>query len=72
MTMRNVGTVDAGVRIGLGLVLLLSGLTLTARPLLTLGAAALAVLILGTGVVRSCPLYVALGLSTWRHPAKSQ
>lgn len=72
MTMRNVGTVDAAIRIVVGLGLLVTAGFLNERPLLVLGAGALAVLVLGTGLTRSCPLYLVFGTSTLRIPKTSR
>jgi hypothetical protein len=70
MTMRNVGRTDALVRLGLGFALLALAAFFNARPFLTLGIGALAALVLGTGLTRSCPLYVVLGLSTSTKPVR--
>jgi len=62
MTMRNVGTADAAIRIVLGLALVVAAAFMTNRPFLVVGTGALAVLLLGTGLTRSCPLYLVLGI----------
>lgn len=61
---RNVGTVDRVVRIALGLVL--AGIALATAPAAPLIYVvwAVAAIALITGVVRFCPLYALLGLST--------
>lgn len=64
MTMRNVGSTDAGIRLVVGLGLLVLAAVLNARPFLALAAAAIATLVLGTALTRSCPVYVALGITT--------
>jgi hypothetical protein len=64
MTIRNVGRMEAGVRIIAGTALLGVAMRLNARPFAALAAAAVAVLVLGSGLLRSCPLYVLLGMST--------
>ena len=73
MTMRNVGTADAAIRIVLGFGLVVAAGVLSAQPFLALGAGALAILVLGTGLTRSCPLYLVLGMSTFRtsNPSRS-
>ena len=68
--MRNVGTIDAGIRVTAGIGLLVVAAVLNTRPFLALAAAALATLILGTALTRSCPLYVALDISTCRPAGK--
>jgi hypothetical protein len=64
MTMRNVGKVDAAIRMTMGVGLLIVAAVVNARPFLALAAAALGVLALGTALTRSCPLYVVLGVNT--------
>ena len=64
MSMRNVGAADAAIRILIGIALLMVAAVLNNRPFVALGAGALAVLVLGTGLTQSCPLYVALGFNT--------
>lgn len=62
--MRNVGSVDAAIRLLIGVAFVVAAAVWNQRPFLALGAGALAALMLGTGLTRSCPLYVALGLNT--------
>lgn len=66
MAMHNVGRMDAAIRmlIGCGLIAIAIGLNL--GPFVELGMGALAVLVFGTGLVRSCPLYVLFGINTCR------
>ncbi len=64
MVRRNVGTLDASVRVLLGFGLLGLAARFYARPFVALGLAAVAVLVLGTGLTHSCPLYVLFGLTS--------
>jgi hypothetical protein len=70
MFAHNVGRADAGIRAVIGTGLLGLAAAFNARPFVALGAAALALLLLGTALTRSCPLYLALGLSTSRPPQR--
>jgi hypothetical protein len=67
-SMKNVGRLDAGVRIALGIGLLGLAAVVNARPFLSIAAALGALLIIGTGLTRFCPLYTALGLGTRAKP----
>lgn len=64
----NVGTPDRIARIVIGAVLvllpLLSGLPLFANPLWLWASVAVGAVLIVTAVVRFCPLYAILGLST--------
>jgi hypothetical protein len=64
----NVGSADRVVRIGLGLALAIAafvpGLGLSATPLLQWGAVVVGIVLIATAVVRFCPLYRILGIST--------
>lgn len=64
MVRRNVGTFDASVRVLLGFGLLGLAARFHARPFVALGLAAVAILVLGTGLTHSCPLYVLLGFTS--------
>lgn len=64
MVRHNVGTFDASVRIILGFGLLGLAARFNARPFVALGLAAVAILVLGTGLTHSCPLYVLLGFTS--------
>lgn len=64
MVRRNVGTLDASVRVLLGFGLLGLAARFHARPFVALGLAAVAILVLGTGLTHSCPLYVLLGFTS--------
>ena len=66
--MKNVGRLDAGVRIALGIALLALAAAVNGRPFLSIAAALGALLIVGTGLTRFCPLYTTLGLSTGAKP----
>ena len=58
--LRNVSPLDAIVRILLGLVLLGYAPRNRPRPFLAIGWGSLAVLLLGSGVLRICPLYTLI------------
>ena len=64
----NIGSADRIVRIILGLTLILipfvSGLALFANPFLQWGAVLVGAVLIVTALVRFCPLYAILGLST--------
>ncbi|KQX38041.1 hypothetical protein ASD04_10430 [Devosia sp. Root436] len=64
----NVGTPDRIARVVIGAVLvllpLLSGLPLFANPLWLWASVAVGAVLIVTAVVRFCPLYAILGLST--------
>ena len=64
----NVGTPDRLARIVIGAVLVLlpffSGLALFANPLLSWASIVVGAVLIVTALVRVCPLYAALGLST--------
>lgn len=62
--MKNVGRMDAAIRVSLGLALLVTAAIVNARPFLAIAAALLGLLFLGTGLTRFCPLYTTVGLST--------
>ena len=66
----NVGTPDRIARIVIGAVLVLlpfvSGLALFANPLWLWASVVIGVVLIVTALVRFCPLYAILGLSTCR------
>jgi hypothetical protein len=64
MVIKNVGAFDAGIRAILSVALLVLAASLPDRPLLALGAAFVAISLLGTALVRVCPLYTALKINT--------
>lgn len=67
----NVGTLDRILRAALGLVLLylafFSGLPLFVQPFFTYGAAVIGIVMLGTSMMKTCPLYSVFGLKTCRN-----
>lgn len=64
MSSRNVGWRDAGIRGSIGLVLLLISATLQDRPFLALGAGFMGLILIGTGLFRTCPVYTLLRVNT--------
>ncbi|MBK0328070.1 DUF2892 domain-containing protein [Rhodobacteraceae bacterium F11138] len=66
----NIGTLDRVLRAALGLILLylafLSGMQIFAAPLFKYGAAVIGIVMLGTSMMRICPLYAIFGLKTCR------
>jgi hypothetical protein len=67
--LRNVGRLDAALRILLGIWLLGLAASQGGRPYLAIGWGAIGLLVLGTGCLRVCPLYTlirALGRRTGR------
>ena len=60
-TPKNVGRLDSAVRVLLGLWLMAHGLGVTARPYLTIAWGAVGLLVLGTGLLRICPVYALFG-----------
>ncbi len=65
---KNVGTVDAGIRVVLACVLLFLAATYNSRPLPALALALGALILLGTALSRSCPLYRLLGIDGHPRP----
>ena len=57
---RNVSPFEATVRILLGLVLLGRTVTLGDRPFLAIAWGSVALLVLGTGLLRICPVYALI------------
>ena len=64
MVTQNVGPTDAGLRAILGIILLGVAAAFNERPLLALGAGFVALILIGTGLFRMCPLYTLLGVTT--------
>lgn len=64
----NVGTVDRGVRLVLGVALiaaaLFSGLTIFDGAVMKYGAILVGVVLAVTGLMRTCPAYSILGIRT--------
>jgi hypothetical protein len=60
----NVGRIDAGIRWFLAAALFGFSLVLNESPAFALLAAVAAVVMVGTAVTRSCPLYQLLGIRT--------
>lgn len=64
----NVGSFDRTIRIVLGLVLIaavfIPGLPMAANPLLQWGVILVGAALIVTALMRTCPLYTILGLST--------
>jgi hypothetical protein len=66
---RNVGTLDRAIRLGIGILALgLFGALEPPLKYLTL----LGLIPLGTGLTGNCPLYTFLGISTCPRPPKDQ
>lgn len=63
----NVGRIDAAIRMVLGVTLLGVAAVFNQRPLLAVGCGFLAVILLGTGLFRVCPLY-----TLFRHGSPSR
>lgn len=70
----NVGTPDRIARLVIGAVLvvlpLLPGIALFANPLWFWASMVVGVVLIGTALVRFCPLYAILGLSTCKVPSR--
>jgi len=64
MVIKNVGATDSGLRALLGIVLLGFSTDFNSRPLLALGAGMIALLLIGTALLRVCPLYTLLRVNT--------
>lgn len=64
----NVGTLDRTLRLAAGVVLLglalFSGLPLFAGGIVKIGAVIVGLVMIGTGLMRFCPLYTVLGIRT--------
>jgi hypothetical protein len=65
---KNVGRLDGGLRIAVGIGLLGLAAAVNARPYLAIASALLALLVIGTGLTRFCPLYTVLGWNTEAKP----
>lgn len=71
MITANVGGVDAAIRAALSILFLFLFVALAGeRPFLALGAALVALLLMGTALGRVCPFYALLGINTCRRPGK--
>ncbi|HEX9704173.1 MAG TPA: DUF2892 domain-containing protein [Gemmatimonadales bacterium] len=66
--MKNVGRVDSVLRVALGVALLGAAIAVSARPFLTIAAALIGLVFIGTGFTRFCPLYAVLGANTASKP----
>jgi hypothetical protein len=66
MSSTNVGWWDAGIRGFVGLALLLTAASLQDRPLVALGVGFVALILIGTALFRTCPLYTVFRISTCR------
>lgn len=66
--MKNIGRIDAGIRIALGLAFLGLAAVVNARPFLAIAAAVVGLGLLGSGLSRFCPLYTVIGVSTGPRP----
>lgn len=61
---KNVGKIDAGIRVVLGAGFLLLAATFSQRPLPAISLALVALILFGTALSRTCPLYSLLGIYT--------
>ena len=68
MRSRNVGRCDAGIRVFAGLALLVLSGIIQDRPLVALGIGFIAAILLGTALMRVCPLYTLFRINTAPHP----
>lgn len=69
--MKNLGTIDAGIRVLAGVVLFGLAATALAHPLLAAWAVTIGFILVATGIIRFCPVYAALGIDTY-HPSQNQ
>lgn len=60
----NVGSSDARIRLGLAVVFFALAVVFNPLPFVALGAALVALVMAGTALTRSCPLYSVLGIDT--------
>ena len=63
MSSKNVGWRDAGIRGFVGGVLLLNAAALQDRPLAALALGFIALILIGTALFRTCPVYTLLGIN---------
>jgi Protein of unknown function (DUF2892) len=70
MAIKNVGATDSGVRALAGVVLLGISASFNDRPLLALGFGLIALVLIGTALVRVCPLYTIFGVNTCPRDAR--
>ena len=64
--MKNIGRLDATLRITGSVVLLVAALALHQRPFLAIAVGLASLLLLGTAVTRFCPLYTVFHITTVR------
>tara|TARA_R110002124_G_scaffold81627_4_gene215090 strand:- start:1 stop:234 length:234 start_codon:yes stop_codon:yes gene_type:complete len=66
----NVGTIDRGVRLLLGVIVIIapfvSGMALFASPTATVISVLVGLVLIGTSAMRFCPMYRLLGIQTCR------
>jgi hypothetical protein len=63
---KNIGRIDALVRLTVAILLLLAAAALDQRPFLTIAASLAGLLVLSTAISRFCPLYTAFRITTTR------
>ncbi|MFQ6045256.1 MAG: DUF2892 domain-containing protein [Gemmatimonadales bacterium] len=68
-TYRNLSAVDAWIRGVLAVGLMVAAGLLHANPAVSLAAALLGLVLIGTALMRHCPIYRLLKLSTARDPS---
>jgi Inner membrane protein YgaP-like, transmembrane domain len=68
----NVGATDARVRWGFAIALFVVAIVFNASPVITLPAALAALVLAGTALTHSCPLYRVLGIHSRRPRAHAR
>ncbi len=63
----NVGTVDARLRVALGVIMILVAAVFNQNPVISLAAGLIALILFGTALIRFCPLYRLLHIDTCPH-----
>jgi hypothetical protein len=63
---KNMGRIDALVRLTVAMLLLLAAAGLYQRPFLTIAAGLAGLLVLSTAITRFCPLYTVFRITTTR------
>ena len=64
MSTKTVGWRDAGIRVFVGGLLLLTSASIPQHPLVALGLGFIGVVVIGTALFRVCPLYTLMRVNT--------
>ena len=67
---QNVGRADACVRGGVAVLLFIVAAVFNRLPVVSLAAALVALVLMGTALTRNCPMYRALGIDSTGHRSR--